>query len=236
MSPRVAQLQADIVRIIERQLEPLMVPSTKWTVIARQPDMDTADVLVTADSMDGIAGLLERSKARDAPTAAQSDYCTTCGGSGTVPGIGGVGPDAYNMDVHCHACGGTGDAAQAAPATAQPAADKPTAEQVEALADELRNTHGIQGDVEEVIGVVWQTARAALAAYDAAPDDDAKDAARYRWLRENVTFHNIDHDFDVEAANVPVLAQVSNRIWYHATDDVVSDTLDLLADAARSKP
>jgi hypothetical protein len=38
---------------------------------------------------------------------------------------------------------------------------EPTAEQVEALADELRNTHGIQGDVEEVIAVVWQAARAA---------------------------------------------------------------------------
>jgi hypothetical protein len=122
MSPRVAQLQADIVRIIECQLEPLMVPGTKWTVIARQPDMDTADVLVTADSMDGIVGLLERSKARDASPAA---------------------------------------AAQVETAPAQPVADKPTAEQVEALADELRNTHGIQGDVEEVIGVVWQAARAA---------------------------------------------------------------------------
>jgi hypothetical protein len=45
---------------------------------------------------------------------AQPDYCTTCGGSGTVPGIAGAGPDAYNVDVPCHACGGTGDAAPVA--------------------------------------------------------------------------------------------------------------------------
>lgn len=60
-----------------------------------------------------------------------------------------------------------------------------------------------------------------------------KDAERYRWLRENVTYHDIDHDYDVEIRNVPVLAQVSNRLWYHATDDVTSETLDDLIDAAR---
>jgi hypothetical protein len=58
------------------------------------------------------------------------------------------------------------------------------------------------------------------------------DAERYRWLCKNITFHDIDHDYDIEGHNVPVLAQVSNRLWYHATDDVVSNTLDAAIDAA----
>jgi hypothetical protein len=58
------------------------------------------------------------------------------------------------------------------------------------------------------------------------------DAERYRWLCKNITFHDIDHDYDTEGHNVPVLAQVSNRLWYHATDDVVSNTLDSAIDAA----
>jgi hypothetical protein len=52
------------------------------------------------------------------------------------------------------------------------------------------------------------SARAALAAYDAAPDDDAKDAARYRWLRDNNCLVGADH---------------------------LNATIDQLIDAARSK-
>lgn len=58
------------------------------------------------------------------------------------------------------------------------------------------------------------------------------DAGRYRWLRNNISFHDIDHDFDIEGHNVPVLAQVSNRLWYHATDDVASNTFDEVMDKA----
>lgn len=58
------------------------------------------------------------------------------------------------------------------------------------------------------------------------------DAARYRWLRNRVTFYDIDADWPVDAPNVPVLAQVAERIWYHATDDIHSLSLDALIDAA----
>ena len=40
-----------------------------------------------------------------------------------------------------------------------------------------------------------------------------------RWLDNNTTFYNVDADWPIDAPNVPVLAQVSERIWYHATDD-----------------
>ena len=42
------------------------------------------------------------------------------------------------------------------------------------------------------------------------------------WLDNNTTFYNVDADWPVDAPNVPVLAQVSERIWYHATDDIQS--------------
>jgi hypothetical protein len=80
-------------------------------------------------------------------------------------------------------------------------------------------------------------ARAALAGDAVQPSvgramDDAEDAERYRWLLKNVSYHDIDHDFEVEHRNVPVLAQVSNRLWYHATDDVQSNTLSDMLDLA----
>lgn len=60
----------------------------------------------------------------------------------------------------------------------------------------------------------------------------AKDAARYQWLRTRITHHDVDHDYDTEGHNVPVLAGISNRLWYHATDDIHSTTLDELIDAS----
>jgi hypothetical protein len=62
-----------------------------------------------------------------------------------------------------------------------------------------------------------------------------KDAERYRWLRASVTYYNVDADWPVEAPNIPVHAQVSDRIWYHATDDVLHNTLDDTIDAALAK-
>jgi hypothetical protein len=50
-----------------------------------------------------------------APAQPEPDYCKTCGGSGSIPGIDGSGPDAYTLDVECHACGGTGDDTPPAP-------------------------------------------------------------------------------------------------------------------------
>ena len=60
------------------------------------------------------------------------------------------------------------------------------------------------------------------------------DAERYRWLREHMGHYDVDADYDVEGHNVPALAQVSDRIWYHATD-CMADTLDAAIDAARGK-
>ena len=56
---------------------------------------------------------------------------------------------------------------------------------------------------------------------------DAEDAARYRYLKANMTFYNTDE------SEKPVLAEVSRRIWYHATDDL-SYPLDAAIDAAMS--
>jgi hypothetical protein len=64
-----------------------------------------------------------------------------------------------------------------------------------------------------------------------------QDAERMRWLDKNSTFMEGNHDAPTAAANVPVLAAVSNRIWYHATDDVTSYPLSAVADAAmQEKP
>jgi len=61
-------------------------------------------------------------------------------------------------------------------------------------------------------------------------------AALKKWLDSNTTFYDVDADFDVEGRNVPALAQVSARIWYHATDDIDSYPFSAAIDAARSKP
>jgi len=58
-----------------------------------------------------------------------------------------------------------------------------------------------------------------------------RDAERYRYLRNNISFYDVDHDFDVEGRNVPVLASVSECIWYHATDCLLRK-LDEVVDAA----
>lgn len=54
---------------------------------------------------------------------------------------------------------------------------------------------------------------------------EARDAARYRALRSQMTFH------DTAESEAPVLASVSKRIWYHATD-CLDYPLDAVADAA----
>ena len=59
------------------------------------------------------------------------------------------------------------------------------------------------------------------------------DVERYRWLREHMGHYDVDADYDVEGRNVPALAHVSDRIWYHATD-CMADTLDAAIDAARA--
>jgi hypothetical protein len=55
--------------------------------------------------------------------------------------------------------------------------------------------------------------------------DLSTDADRYRWLKENITH------YDTAESERPVLASVSKRIWYHATDDVAW-SLDAVIDNA----
>ena len=75
--------------------------------------------------------------------------------------------------------------------------------------------------------------RAFAIAQVAARQAAEKEMAKYRdWLDNNTTFYNVDADWPVEAHNVPVLAQVSTRIWYHATDDEVSYPFSKVIDAA----
>ena len=55
-----------VVRVIERNLEPIFKKGTKLSVIARTPDNPEADVLVTADSIEELRALLDRSEKREA--------------------------------------------------------------------------------------------------------------------------------------------------------------------------
>jgi hypothetical protein len=71
-------------------------------------------------------------------------------------------------------------------------------------------------------GLDRELAKARAAGATPAERDALKqDAERYRWLTKNMTFYNTDE------ASGPVLASVSKRIWYHATD-----SLDYPLDAA----
>jgi hypothetical protein len=60
----------------------------------------------------------------------------------------------------------------------------------------------------------------------------AEIAALRNFVDKNMTFYDVDADFLVDAPNIPVLAQVSNRIWYHATDDTKSYPFSAVIDAA----
>ena len=63
-------------------------------------------------------------------------------------------------------------------------------------------------------------------------DAAMSDVKRLRYLDENSTFFDVDPDFDTEGRNIPVLASVSKRIWYHATDDMTNYPLSAVASAA----
>lgn len=58
---------------------------------------------------------------------------------------------------------------------------------------------------------------------------------RLKWLDDNTTFFNVDHlaiNGTDTPVNVPVLASVSKRIWYHATDDTGSYPFSAVLKAA----
>lgn len=50
----------------------------------------------------------------------------------------------------------------------------------------------------------------------------AKLEAQTEWLDNNTSFFDVNHDAidGYTSVNVPSLAAVSKRIWYHATDDI----------------
>ena len=62
----------------------------------------------------------------------------------------------------------------------------------------------------------------------------AKISAMRRWVNNNMTFYDVEPDGpDVctSGPNIPTLAGVSKRIWYHATDNqtvsLFSEVIDL---------
>src|SRR5437879_5429399 len=57
-----------------------------------------------------------------------------------------------------------------------------------------------------------------------------------KWLDGNTTFFDVQRDLPVEGPNIPVLAAVSRRIWYHATDDTASYPFSAVIDAALRAP
>ena len=59
------RLMAQLVAILELHVEPIFKPGTMLTIVARTPGNDEADVLVTSDSLDGIAAVVARSAARE---------------------------------------------------------------------------------------------------------------------------------------------------------------------------
>lgn len=64
-------------------------------------------------------------------------------------------------------------------------------------------------------------------------DDERQRRERIlKWLDGNTTFYNVDADYPVEGNNIPTLAQVSNRIWYHATDDETTYPFSALVERA----
>jgi len=83
-------LQWKLAGILERHVERIFKPGTKLTIIARTPGNDEADVLVTSDSLNELAKLVERSKTRPdtdgvRATPKASDESVTARAERTVP-------------------------------------------------------------------------------------------------------------------------------------------------------
>ncbi|MGA0610050.1 hypothetical protein [Caldimonas sp. KR1-144] len=65
MSNTIAWLNERLTTILARYVEPLFKPGTKLTIIARTPDNNEADILVSSDDLDAVIALIERSKHRE---------------------------------------------------------------------------------------------------------------------------------------------------------------------------
>jgi hypothetical protein len=59
-----AQLTAMLANVLAKHVEPIFKAGTRFTIIARAPGNNEADVLVSDDDLDEIVALVERSKGR----------------------------------------------------------------------------------------------------------------------------------------------------------------------------
>jgi hypothetical protein len=85
----------------------------------------------------------------------------------------------------------------------------------------------------QLLRAVFAAAPDTPAAQPVEPSDDARDAARWRELVSQMTFYNVGE------SDGPVLAAVSKRIWYHATDDLsypLAAVVDAALSASKEKP
>jgi hypothetical protein len=74
--------------------------------------------------------------------------------------------------------------------------------------------------------------------YAEAADRIEELEARLEWMDNNTMFYDVDHnliDGTDTPPNVPVLASVSKRIWYHATDDTESYPFSKVLEALGEK-
>lgn len=58
-------LNARLGQLLERHFRPIFGRGWAFTIIARRPGDDEADVLVTSDDLDEVAALIQRSKSRE---------------------------------------------------------------------------------------------------------------------------------------------------------------------------
>jgi hypothetical protein len=73
-------------------------------------------------------------------------------------------------------------------------------------------------------------------ALSALDREAVRDEALMKWLDNNTTYFDVKPPA-VDAPNVPVLAAVSKRIWYHATDDQLSYPFsDVVRTALKREP
>lgn len=103
------------------------------------------------------------------------------------------------------------------------------------LTNELADVRAERDGLKAIIGCCSESLGEPIPAYlpDAIKDlQSALEAARKdgdqlrHFINNNMTF------YDTNESHVPVLASVSKRIWYHATDDVTSYPFDAVIHAA----
>ena len=92
--------------------------------------------------------------------------------------------------------------------------------------------HRVEQEVADSAFIAAANPQTILALLDALEAAQERERRLREWLDNNTTFYNVDADWPVEGQNIPVLAQVSERIWYHATDDTTSYPFSAAIDRA----